>query len=208
MLGWWREHTVTMKRLIVITAMALCLAPATASAEWIFTPFIGASFAAGTDVDDDEFDTLIDGSKMTYGGTLTWLGAGVFGFEVDFGYSPEFFEGDDDDVDFIDSSNYSSLMANVVLSTPRGAFRPYATAGAGLINTSIDDVDDIFEVDRNALGFNVGGGVMGYFTDRVGIRGDLRYFRQMSESDDDDEVDFDLGAFRFWRGTVGVSFRF
>lgn len=199
-----------MKKLIltVATAGALCVAPTTASAEWILTPFIGASFATGTDVDDVEFDSLIDGSKMTYGGTLTWLGGGVLGFEADFGYSPEFFEGDDDDVDFIDSSNYSSLMANVVLSAPAGAFRPYGTAGVGLINTRIDDVDDIFEVERNALGFNVGGGVMAFFTDRVGIRGDLRYFRQMSESDEDDEVDFDLGAFRFWRGTVGASFRF
>ena len=198
-----------MKKLIltVATAGALCLAPSTASAEWILTPFIGASFATGTDVDDVEFDTLIDGSKMTYGGTFTYLGGGVLGFEVDFGYSPEFFEGDDDDIDFIDSSNYSSLMANVVLSAPAGAFRPYGTAGVGLINTSIDDVDDIFDVDRNALGFNVGGGVMAFFTDRVGIRGDLRYFRQMGEADDD-EIDFDLGAFRFWRATVGASFRF
>lgn len=198
-----------MKRLIVSGALAaLFLVPSTASAEWILTPFIGASFAVGSDVNDVEFDTLLDGSKMTYGGTLTWLGGGVLGFEADFGYSPEFFEADDDDLDFIDSSNYSSLMANVVLSAPYGAFRPYATAGAGIINTSIDDVDDIFDVDRNALGFNVGGGIMAFFTDRVGIRGDLRYFRQMSESDDDDEIDFDLNALRFWRGTVGVSFRF
>ncbi len=202
-----------MKKLIltVATAGALCVAPSTASAEWILTPFIGASFNRSADVSDadrDDFDELIDGSKMTYGGTLTWLGAGVLGFEVDFGYSPEFFEGDDDDVDFIDSSNYSSLMANVVLSTPRGAFRPYGTAGVGLINTSIDDADDILELDRNGLGFNLGGGVMGFFTDNVGVRGDLRYFRQMSESDDDDEVDFDLNALSFWRGTVGVSFRF
>lgn len=198
-----------MKRLILsIATAAICLAPSTASAEWILTPFIGASFAAGSDLSDEEFDTLLDGSKMTYGGTLTWVGGGVFGFEVDFGYSPEFFEADDDDVDFIDSSNYSSLMANVVLSAPHGAFRPYGTAGVGLLNTSIDDVDDIFDVDRNALGFNVGGGVMAFFTDRVGLRGDIRYFRQMSESDDDDDVDFDLNAFRFWRGTVGLSFRF
>jgi opacity protein-like surface antigen len=198
-----------MKRLVLtIATAAICLAPSTASAEWILTPFIGASFAAGTDVDNDEFDTLLDGSKMTYGGTLTWVGGGVLGFEVDFGYSPEFFEADDDDLDFVDSSNYSSLMANVVLSAPQGAFRPYGSAGVGLLNTTIDDIDDVFEVDRNALGFNAGGGVMAFFTDRVGIRGDLRYFRQMSESDEDDEVDFDLGAFRFWRGTVGVSFRF
>ena len=194
-----------MKRLIVITAMALCLAPATASAEWILTPFIGASFAAGSD--NDDFDDIIDGSKMTYGGTLTYLGGGLFGFEIDFGYAPEYFEGDDDDVDFVDSSNYTSLMANVVLSVPRGAFRPYATAGVGMLKTFVDDVDDQFDIDRNALGFNIGGGVFGFFTDRVGIRGDLRYFRQMTEADDDD-VDFDLTAFRFWRGTVGVSFRF
>ncbi len=198
-----------MKRLIlsVATAGALCVAPTTASAEWILTPFIGASFNTGSDVTDEDFDELVDGSKMTYGGTLTYLGGGILGFEVDFGYSPEFFEGDDDDIDFIDSSNYSSLMANVVLSAPAGAFRPYGTAGVGLINASIDDADDIFELDRNALGFNVGGGVMAFFTDRVGIRGDLRYFRQVGEADDD-EVDFDLGAFRFWRATVGASFRF
>ena len=194
-----------MKKALVIAAMAVCLAPAQASAEWIFTPFIGASFAAGTD--NIDFDNVIDGSKMTYGGTLTWVGSGVFGFEVDFGYAPEYFEGDDDDVDFVDSSNYTSLMANVVLSAPRGAFRPYATAGVGMLKTFVDDVDDAFDVDRNALGFNLGGGVMAFFTDRVGIRGDLRYFRQMTEANDD-EVNFDVTAFRFWRGTVGVSFRF
>jgi len=199
------EHTHTMKRLIVIAAMALCLAPATASAEWIFTPFIGASFAAGTD--NTDFDDIIDGSKMTYGGSLAWVGGGVFGFEVDFGYAPEYFEADDDDVDLVDSSNYTSLMANLMISAPRGAFRPYGVAGVGMLKTFVDDFDDTFDVDRNALGFNIGGGVMGFFTDRVGIRGDLRYFRQMREADDD-ELDFDVTSFRFWRGTVGLSFRF
>jgi len=198
-----------MKRLILIAATAVvCLAPSTASAEWILTPFIGASFAAGTDTVDDEFDTLIDGSKMTYGGTLTWIGGGVLGFEVDFGYSPEYFEADNDEIDFVDSSNYTSLMANVVLSAPKGAFRPYATAGVGMLKTFVDDTDDFLDVDRNALGFNAGGGVMGFFTDNIGVRGDLRYFRQMSESAEDDDVDFDLKAFRFWRGTLGLSFRF
>ena len=202
-----------MKKLIltVATAAALCVAPTTASAEWILSPFIGASFNRSADVpaaDREDFDRLIDGSKMTYGGTVTWLGAGVLGFEVDFGYSPEFFEADDDDLDFVDGSNYSSLMANVVLSSPQGAFRPYGTAGVGIINTRIDDVDDFLDVDRKGLGLNAGGGVMAFFTDNVGIRGDVRYFRQMSESNDDDEIDFDLNALSFWRGTVGVSFRF
>lgn len=97
-------------------------------------------------------------------------------------------------------------MANVMLSAPRGAFRPYASGGVGILKTYVDDVDDAFDVDRNALGFNVGGGVMGFFTDRVGVRGDLRYFRQVAK--ENDALDFDVTAFRFWRGTVGVSLRF
>ena len=205
MLLWAPENTDTMKRLLVITAMALCLAPATASAEWILTPFIGTSFAAGTD--NTDFDTVIDGSKLTYGGSLTYLGGGLLGFEVDLGYSPEYFEVDDDDVDLVDSSNYTSAMANVILSTPRGAFRPYATAGVGILKTFVDDVDDAYDVDSNQLGFNLGGGVFGFITDRVGIRGDVRYFRQIAKGDDD-QADFDVTAFRFWRGSVGVSFRF
>jgi opacity protein-like surface antigen len=196
-----------MKRLLLIAAMALCLAPATASAEWILTPFIGASFAAGSDTVDDVIDEALEGSKMTYGGTLTYLGGGILGFEVDLGYAPNYFEPGDDLPGDVDNSNYMSLMGNVILSTPRGAFRPYVTAGAGMLKTFVDGPDDAFDVDRNALGFNLGGGVFGFFTDRVGIRGDVRYFRQMTEADDD-ELDFDVTAFRFWRGSVGVSFRF
>ena len=196
-----------MKRLIVITAMALCLAPATASAEWIFTPFIGASFAAGTDTVDEVINEALESSKMTYGGTLTFLGGGIFGFEVDLGYAPNYFEPGDDDLEEVDNSNYTSVMANVIVSTPRGAFRPYATGGVGILKTFVEGFDEAFNVDKNKLGFNIGGGVYGFFTDRVGLRGDLRYFRQMTTGDDD-EADFDVTAFRFWRGTVGVSFRF
>jgi opacity protein-like surface antigen len=196
-----------MKRQILIAAMALCLAPATATAEWILTPFIGTSFAAGADTNDNLIREALDGSKMTYGGTLTYLGGGVLGFEVDFGFAPNYFEPDDDSFGDVDNSNYMSLMANIILSTPRGAFRPYVTAGAGMLKTFIDGPEDAFDLDRNALGFNLGGGVFGFVTDRVGIRGDVRYFRQMTEADDD-RLDFDVTAFRFWRGTVGVSFRF
>ena len=196
-----------MKRLILITAMALCLAPATASAEWILTPFIGTSFAAGAETNDDLINEALDRSRLTYGGTLTYLGGGILGFEVDFALAPDYFEPEDDSGGDVDNSNYMSLMGNVILSTPRGAFRPYATAGVGMLKTFVDGPDDAFDLDRNALGFNLGGGVFGFFTDRVGIRGDVRYFRQMTEADDD-ELDFDVTAFRFWRGSVGVSFRF
>jgi hypothetical protein len=43
----------------------------------------------------------------------------------------------------------------------------------------------------------------------VGIRGDVRYFRAFDDiEDEDDDLDITLGDLRFWRGTVGVTFRF
>ena len=38
------------------------------------------------------------------------------------------------------------------------------------------------------------------------VKGDLRYFRQLSDLGF--FQDFELGDFSFWRGTVGVSFGF
>ena len=54
---------------------------------------------------------------------------------------------------------------------------------------------------------NVGGGAHLFFGDNVGIRGDIRYFRGL-QNDEDDGLDLNLTDFDFWRGTVGVTFRF
>ena len=65
---------------------------------------------------------------------------------------------------------------------------------------------------RNDFALNVGGGLQGNFNEHVGLRGDIRYFRSLQGNGDDgiiiDPREFDLGDFDFWRGTVGVSFRF
>jgi hypothetical protein len=41
----------------------------------------------------------------------------------------------------------------------------------------------------------------------VGVRGDLRYFRSLNNSDANG-LDLTLNDFHFWRGTVGVTFKF
>ncbi len=196
-----------------VTALALvAAAPAPASADWTFSPFIGSTFNGElNDVDLDESTQ----NKLSWGGSLMWMGEGIAGFEVDFGYTPEFFFSDNDnEVDFIGDGNVTTFMVNAVIGVPiggdRGAgIRPYGTAGLGLVRQSVDDVIDVFDADRNSLGFNVGGGIMGMFTDNVGIRGDLRWFRQFSNNSDGlDDLDFDLSGLSFWRGTVGVTFRF
>ena len=63
-------------------------------------------------------------------------------------------------------------------------------------------------MSSNDWGFNVGAGLTGFFADNVGIRGDVRYFRSLQDNEPDDELDLALGDLRFWRGSVGITFRF
>jgi opacity protein-like surface antigen len=186
---------------------------APASADWLFTPYLGVTFGGAADFGDvGDFDDNFE-KKVTYGGSLTWMGAGVIGFEVDFGATPNFFETTTGVGNFDwGDSNVTTLMGNLVLGAPIGGqtgvgVRPYATAGIGLLRSNISLGDVFDDLSTNELGMNIGGGAHVFFTDNVGIRGDLRYFRGL-QGGDDDGLDLDLEDFDFWRGTVGVTFRF
>ena len=86
--------------------------------------------------------------------------------------------------------------------------RPYVVGGVGLIRTNVQDAGEFFDVTtKNDFGFDVGGGVMGFFSQNVGIRGDVRYFRSFSGTDDN-LAGIGVSDFNFWRGSVGVSFKF
>jgi hypothetical protein len=56
---------------------------------------------------------------------------------------------------------------------------------------------------------DLGFGAMGFMTDHVGFRGDVRYFRDLQDTERDGDGSFSLatGNFDFWRGTVGLTFR-
>lgn len=191
-----------LKKYAVIAAFALALSPAAAHADWLFTPNIGAGFGGNASGRE----------HLTYGASIGWMGAGVFGWEADLAYTPEFFEGDDDDLDAFDDSNVTTIMANLLVGVPVGGqtgvgVRPYFAAGAGLMRTRVERAAELFDVDNNDWGINLGGGVMGFMTDHVGFRGDLRYYRGFGEDESNERIDFDLSDFDYWRGTVGVTFR-
>jgi opacity protein-like surface antigen len=191
-----------LKKCAMLAALALVLAPASARADWLFTPNVGAGF--GGDASGRE--------HLSWGASIGWMGAGVLGWEADFAFTPEFFEGDDDDTDLFDSSNVTTFMVNALVGVPvggttGGGFRPYFSGGIGLLQSSIEDAESLFEVDNSEFGFNLGGGAMGFMTDHVGFRGDVRYYRALSDPDEDNEFDIAIGDFDFWRATGGVTFR-
>jgi len=180
--------------------LALVALPATARAQqtWL-TPYIGSSF-------NSTFDEYEFGTKLHYGAALTWLGQSGIGFEVDLGYAPTFFEpGEDDFFDFESKGSVTTLMGNLVIGGTGGGLKPYASGGIGLMRSRIEAVSDLLDYEDNGFGVNVGAGLRGG-SGRLGIRGDLRYFRQISDLTP--LRNFELGDFSFWRGTVGVSIGF
>jgi hypothetical protein len=209
----------SMRNLLMTSCLALMITtavPAKASADWLFTPFVGMNFGGSATFSDafgdfeDEFER-----RGTYGASLAWMGGGALGFEVDFGYTPNFFENTEGDGDFdYGDSNVTTLMANIVLGAPIGGqsglgIRPYASGGVGIIRSRIDDADDLFDVSSSDWGVNVGAGVAGFFADNIGLRGDVRYFRSLQDTErPEDDFDIALGSFSFWRGSVGLTFRF
>ncbi len=191
-----------LKKCAMAAALVLLLMPATAGADWLFTPNIGGTFGGNASGNE----------HMSWGASIGWMGAGVFGWEADLSYTPEFFEPGDGDVDVVDNSNVTAWMANVLIGIPfggqrGGGFRPYLSGGAGVLQTNVEDAEQLFTIDNSEFGVNIGAGAMGFATDHVGFRGDLRYYRQLSDPTEDNEFDIDFGNLDFWRGTVGLTFR-
>lgn len=200
-----------VRKFVLVSALVLLLAPASAQAQgWFFSPFIGGNFGGNADFGDfpDEDDEVE--RRLDFGATLGW-NANVVGWEVDLGWSPNFFEdtAGDRNFDFGDN-NVTTLMGNFLLSAPPGSgFRPYASAGLGLIRANVHSATGLFDdLSTNDLGVNLGGGINANFSDRFGVRGDLRYFRAVQDDEVDNDLDdLTLGSFDFWRGTVGLTFR-
>ena len=208
---------MTLRRTVLAAAaIAFVLAaPARASADWLVTPFLGANFGgSGAHFGDfDDFDDEFE-RRANFGASLGWMGMGVIGFEADFGWSPNFFENTRGGRDFeFGDSNLTTLMGNVLVGIPiggttGGGIRPYGAAGIGLIRSFVEGGEFFDDLDTNDVGFNVGGGLHAFFSDNLGIRGDIRYFRSIEDKRSDDDVDLFLSDFDFWRATVGVTFRF
>jgi hypothetical protein len=178
-----------MKRLLAV--LLISLVPAPAFADGFFSPWAGVNFA----------NAPADG-RGSFGLTGGSMAGGVLGGELDFGYSPSFFGTENQ----FGNNNVLTLMGNVIVGVPLGGtqgpgVRPYVTAGGGLIRSRIDVL--AIDISSNDFGINAGGGVMVFFGNRVGIRGDLRYFR----TGWGDFEFFNFDSVDFWRASIGLAIR-
>ena len=199
----------TWFRTAAVFALAFGLTPQPAVAEWALTPFIGWSFGGSARIDagsarDNSSATFK--RRIDYGASLVAMGKGPVGFEIDFGYSPNFFEDHTSGSGFrlTNDSRVTTLTGNVIIGAHGGPIRPYVVGGVGLIRTNLHNVERPQDSTHNQLGMDVGGGVIGFLAQNLGLRGDIRYFRSFHNTSDYPTLE----DFTFWRGSVGVSFRF
>jgi hypothetical protein len=186
----------------VIAAASMAI-PGAAGADILLTPFAGLTFGSKTGDDDGGLD--LD-NRAALGGSVAILGNSGLGFEVDLGFIPDFFEPKDLDIDVLGTNNVTTLMGNLMFVGQTGGVRPYVTGGAGLIRSQLGDFGELFDAVESSVGVNVGAGVL-VGSGRISLRGDVRYFRNVTDSDDP-LIEESLRDLRFWRGTIGVALGF
>jgi hypothetical protein len=189
-----------------LAAVAMTLTPTPARADGFFIPFFGVNFGGDS---GREFSDAFDTKQFNWGASLGWMGGGVFGFEGDFGFSPDFYGATDSG-----GSNAFTATGNVILGVPLGGqkgfgVRPYGLVGMGVLSSRSDFGIGGSEIDENSVTWSAGGGVMVFFGTHVGIRGDLRYFRTF---DDLEILGIPIaqspGKVDFTRGSIGLALRF
>jgi hypothetical protein len=181
-----------------IFAFVLLISAVPARADVVLTPFVGSLF--GGDLPD---------GKASYGASAAFMGAGIIGAEAMFNYTPSFVPR----TLTTPRVSQAGLMGNLIVGIPIGgdsghSVRPYVTGGAGLFRATARQSDFLDRVSSNDFAVNFGGGVMGFFSEHVGVRGDIRYFRTLRDDNSGSGVDFDLGDLNFWKWDIGAAFRF
>ena len=198
-----------MPRVLSVLVL-LALAPATASADWLITPFIGTSFSGETTL-----VVLGPGQlpkKTTFGISGALLGDGILGIEGGVSHVPGFFSGEDPLGLFTTSSSRvttadGSIIVAAPLSVTRESLRPYLIGGLGLMQAKSDDPANIFPIDQNFLSVNLGGGAIGLLTPRTGVRFEIRHFKAASGASGPLARE-GLSRLSFWRASVGLTLRY
>lgn len=201
-----RSYVTAGRARVTLLLLVLCGSSASAHADWLFTPFLGSTFAGATAIPD--LDQSTGGAHLILGGEAGWWSSGLFGIETDFAYVPSFFESST--VGLVTDSNVLTLGMDVVIATPlsvtRESLRPYVIGGAGWMHSSIDEGQNFFPElfrARNSVAVNVGGGAIGFFSPRTGVRFEVRHFRSLKR--DTDQLTGETSSLlSFWRVTAGI----
>lgn len=208
-----------MRNVALLGLLVLALAVGNANAQVIVTDEVEVTQYEGVGIIEHEFilsgfvgsnfGRSADDPSVNFGGTFDYLRNGVFGVEFMAGFAPDF----DTDIPFEGlNTRLYNVMGNLIAAAPlgtEGSVRPFVSGGVGALRLDLD-LDDDFDFDEEGaedtkFAGNIGVGLMA-FSNRWGFRADVRYFSAFDEPDPDDDP-LGLSRMSFWRGNVGLSFR-
>ena len=185
-------------RVFAVLLLSYAASAVPARADGFITPFGGFNF--GGDSANCVSPTNCEEKRANWGVALGGT-HGIFGFEEDFGYAPQFFgktSGGDNAV--------LTLMSDVLLVVPAGPIQPYGLVGFGLIRPHGKLNSSALDITQNTLGYDIGAGLNIFFVHSVGLHGDIRHLHTFQ--------DVTLGGIfqnqplNFWRASAGLTFRF
>lgn len=127
------------------------------------TPFLGVGFAGN-----------LENSPTSFGGAIGYGFNSRISAEGEVYFAPN---GEQGVLETFDSSLFA-MSANVLYHFTQEAFTPYATAGIGFMtaDAEAESTGLVSDDTQTQLAWNWGGGIKSAFSDRFGVRADLRYF--------------------------------
>ena len=191
----------------ITAALLFIYVPRAGAAEWQFKPFVAGTYGGETTFLFVRQTLPADNyAHVAYGGNALFLGE-LVGVEGDFGHTPHFFEGDQ--AQFVTDSGVTTVTGNVVVAMPKRlaqyTLRPYVVGGAGLMHIRYDLVGGL-QTLSNLQAMDLGAGVTGFLTRRIGVSWDVRYFRSIDRTR---EVGQSIGSehLTFWRASMALAIR-
>jgi len=139
--------------------------PRPSNAQGFISPFVGYNF--GGDSGCPEITNCED-KHVNWGVGVGALGS-IVGFEAEFAKTSDFFGSTS-----TQSTSVLTVMGNLMLAPKLGPIQPYGLGGIGLMRTSVDSAGQ--NQDENQIAWDIGGGLIAFFSAHVGVRGDVRYF--------------------------------
>ena len=181
-----------------VAACLLAALPYRAEAQGFISPSFGYNFAG-----DAGCRTATDcrNKNWNWGGSFGALGSFV-GFEVEFTHAGEF-TGDRPN-----PTSVTTLMGNFMLAPRISIVQPYGLVGMGAIRTKAEGITDATD-SKTQVGWTIGGGLLVFVQQHVGLKGDVRYYHSFQALDllgidlahDQNKVDFG-------RAALGVLLKF
>ena len=196
---------------VVLFAVVL-LAAAPVRAERQIKALVGISLGGET-----TFITLDQGAGRPSGmlGASGLFQGEVLGVEVDVAYAPRFFRPTDlalPSTLVTGARSVTTVTGNLVVAAPKRltgySLRPYVVAGGGLMVVRLDDWLDALPLNDSLAAFDVGGGVTGFVTDRIGLNWDVRRFSSVGDQIGGNGLSIGQARLSFWRASMALAIRY